>query len=393
MEKLVYFDNAATTKIYPEVLREMLPYFSKIYSNPSGIYEFSTKAKKAADLSRERIAQLINAQPEEIYFTSGGTESDNWALKSTAQSLRKKGNHIITSKIEHPAILNTCRYLEKNGYEVTYLDVDHGGKVNPEQLMDYIKKNTIIISIMFANNEVGTIQPIKQIGEIARANHILFHTDAVQAFGQIPIDVREMNIDMLSASAHKLHGPKGIGCLYINKNVSIDSFMHGGSQENKLRAGTLNVPGIVGFGKAAHMALLKMDEKVQYETKLRNYMIKEILSKVPHTTLNGFREDRLPNNTNFCFQFIEGESLLIILDTLGICASTGSACSAGSKNPSHVLMAMGQTEDEAHGSLRLTLSDNTTMEEVNYVVEAVAEAVGNLRKMSTEYSEYMQQKN
>lgn len=386
MEKLVYFDNAATTKIYPEVLKEMLPYFSKIYSNPSGIYEFSARAKMATDLSRERIAKLINANPQEIYFTSGGTESDNWALKSLAQALRKKGNHIITSKIEHHAILNTCKYLENNGFEVTYLDVDGDGMVNPEQVMDCIKKSTIIISVMFANNEVGTIQPIKQIGRIAKENRVLFHTDAVQAFGQIPIDVKELNIDLLSASAHKLHGPKGTGCLYISSEVDITPFMHGGSQENKLRAGTLNVPGIVGFGKAAEIALGKMPEKVKYETELRDYLIDSVIKNVPYTKLNGHRSNRLPNNTNFSFKFIEGESLLIILDTLGICASTGSACSAGSKDPSHVLVAMGKTEDEAHGSLRLTLSDTTTREEVDYVVESVAESVESLRKMSTEYS-------
>lgn len=386
MEKLVYFDNAATTKIYPEVLKEMLPYFSKIYSNPSGIYEFSARAKMATDLSRERIAKLINANPQEIYFTSGGTESDNWALKSLAQALRKKGNHIITSKIEHHAILNTCKYLENNGFEVTYLDVDGDGMVNPEQVMDCIKKSTIIISVMFANNEVGTIQPIKQIGRIAKENRVLFHTDAVQAFGQIPIDVKELNIDLLSASAHKLHGPKGTGCLYISSEVDITPFMHGGSQENKLRAGTLNVPGIVGFGKAAEIALGKMPEKVKYETELRDYLIDSVIKNVPYTKLNGHRSNRLPNNTNFSFRFIEGESLLIILDTLGICASTGSACSAGSKDPSHVLVAMGKTEDEAHGSLRLTLSDTTTREEVDYVVKSVAESVESLRKMSTEYS-------
>lgn len=386
MEKLVYFDNAATTKIYPEVLKEMLPYFSKIYSNPSGIYEFSARAKMATDLSRERIAKLINANPQEIYFTSGGTESDNWALKSLAQALRKKGNHIITSKIEHHAILNTCKYLENNGFEVTYLDVDGDGMVNPEQVMDCIKKSTIIISVMFANNEVGTIQPIKQIGRIAKENRVLFHTDAVQAFGQIPIDVKELNIDLLSASAHKLHGPKGTGCLYISSEVDITPFMHGGSQENKLRAGTLNVPGIVGFGKAAEIALEKMPEKVKYETELRDYLIDSVIKNVPYTKLNGHRSNRLPNNTNFSFRFIEGESLLIILDTLGICASTGSACSAGSKDPSHVLVAMGKTEDEAHGSLRLTLSDTTTREEVDYVVKSVAESVESLRKMSTEYS-------
>lgn len=386
MEKLVYFDNAATTKIYPEVLKEMLPYFSKIYSNPSGIYEFSARAKMATDLSRERIAKLINANPQEIYFTSGGTESDNWALKSLAQALRKKGNHIITSKIEHHAILNTCKYLENNGFEVTYLDVYGDGMVNPEQVMDCIKKSTIIISVMFANNEVGTIQPIKQIGRIAKENRVLFHTDAVQAFGQIPIDVKELNIDLLSASAHKLHGPKGTGCLYISSEVDITPFMHGGSQENKLRAGTLNVPGIVGFGKAAEIALEKMPEKVKYETELRDYLIDSVIKNVPYTKLNGHRSNRLPNNTNFSFRFIEGESLLIILDTLGICASTGSACSAGSKDPSHVLVAMGKTEDEAHGSLRLTLSDTTTREEVDYVVKSVAESVESLRKMSTEYS-------
>ena len=383
MEKLIYLDNAATTKIYSDVLREMLPYFSKIYSNPSGIYEFSSKAREATELARSRIAKLINADADEIYFTSGGTEADNWALKCAAKANRKKGKHIVTTKIEHHAVLNTCRSLENEEYEVTYLEVDKDGMVNPEHVMDVVKKGTIIISVMAANNEVGTIQNIAQIGRIARANNVLFHTDAVQAFGQIPIDVKKMNIDMLSASAHKLHGPKGVGCLYINKNVGIEPFMHGGSQEKKLRAGTLNVPGIVGFGKAADIALNKMDEKIKKETELRDYLINGMMENVPECTLNGHKTMRLPNNTNFCFKHIEGESLVIILDTMGICCSSGSACSAGSKNPSHVLVAMGQTDDDAHGALRLTLSENTTTEELDYTIAAVKKSVNGLRTMSS----------
>lgn len=382
MEKLIYLDNAATTKIYSDVLKEMLPYFSKIYSNPSGIYEFSAKARDATEVARDRIAKLINSDTDEIYFTSGGTESDNWAIKCVAAMNRNKGRHIITSKIEHHAVLNTCRALEREGFEITYIDVDKNGMIKPEHVMDAVRKDTILISIMSANNEVGTIQPINQIGKIAKANNILFHTDAVQAFGQIPIDVKEMNIDMLSASAHKLHGPKGVGCLYINKNIQMEPFMHGGAQEKKMRAGTLNVPGIAGFGKAADIAREKMQEKIKKETKLRDYMIKEMLSNIPDCTLNGHKSMRLPNNTNFCFKNIEGESLVIILDTMGICCSSGSACSAGLKNPSHVLLAMGQSEDDAHAALRLTISESTTIEEIDYTLDAIEKTVKKLRSMS-----------
>lgn len=389
MEKLIYLDNAATTNINTEVLKEMLPYFSKIYGNPSGIYEFALKARKAVEISRKRIAKLINAESDEIYFTSGGTESDNWALISTAYCYSNKGNHIITSKIEHAAVMKTCEALEKNGFDVTYVDVDEKGLVDVQQLENAITDKTIMISIMFANNEVGTIQPIMDIGEIARKHNIIFHTDAVQAFGQIPVDVNSMNIDMLSASAHKLNGPKGAGCLYIRKNIKIIPFINGGSQEKKLRAGTLNVPGIAGFGKAAEIAGGNLQTKARKEIEMRDYLIAEILKRIPYTKLNGDRTKRLPNNTNFCFRFIEGESLLIILDAKGICASSGSACSAGLKHPSHVLKAMYNSEEEAHSSLRMTLSQDTTREDIDYAIDTIVNAVDSLRRMSTEYEEFL----
>ena len=389
MAKLIYLDNAATTQVYPEVLDAMLPYFTEHYGNPSAIYSFAGESKKAVDEARANVAALINARTEDIYFTGGGSESDNWALKATAEAYESKGKHIITSRIEHHAILHTCAYLEQKGYEVTYLDVDEDGKISLEELEKAIRPDTILISIMSANNEIGTIQPIKEIGKIAHDHGVLFHTDAVQAFGHIPIDVEEMNIDMLSASGHKINGPKGIGVMYIRKGVKIRSFIHGGAQERKRRAGTHNVPGIVGIGTAAKLAKENMEERSAKEIALRDHLIERVLKEIPYTRLNGHRTDRLPNNANFCFRFIEGESMLILLDQAGICGSSGSACTSGSLDPSHVLLAIGLPHEIAHGSLRLTLSEENTMEEMDYVVEQIKEIVSYLRGMSPLYEDYM----
>ena len=381
MKKLIYLDNAATTKTAPEVVEAMLPYFSEAYGNPSSIYSLAGESKKAIDEARETIAEALGAQPEEIYFTAGGTESDNWALKAAAEFYRKKGNHIITTKIEHHAILHSCQWLEKQGFEVTYLDVDENGVVKLEELKKAIRPATILISVMFANNEIGTIQPIREIGEIAHEKGILFHTDAVQAFGQLPIHVDDFHIDMLSASGHKLNGPKGIGFLYIRKGVKIRSFIHGGAQERKRRAGTENVPGIVGLGKAVERAVGTMKERTDRERELRDYLIQRVLSEIPYTRLNGHRNLRLPNNANFSFQFIEGESLLIMLDMEGICASSGSACTSGSLDPSHVLLAIGLPHEIAHGSLRLTLNEEITKEDLDFVVDTLKKIVERLRNM------------
>lgn len=389
MNKLIYLDNAATTKTAPEVLDAMIPYFVENYGNPSSVYSFAAGNKEAVTQQREVIAQALGAQKEEIYFTAGGSEADNWALKATAEAYKGKGNHIITTKIEHHAILHTAEYLERQGFEVTYLDVDEDGVVKLDDLKEAIKPTTILISVMFANNEIGTIQPIKEIGKIARENGVLFHTDAVQAFGQVPIDVDECNIDMLSASGHKLNGPKGIGFLYIRKGVKIRSFVHGGAQERKRRAGTENVPGIIGIGTATARAIRTMEERTAKEIELRNYLIARILGEIPYVKLNGHPEKRLPNNANFSFRFIEGESLLIMLDMKGICASSGSACTSGSLDPSHVLLAIGLPHEIAHGSLRLTLSEETTKEELDYVVDCLKEIVANLRKMSPLYEDFV----
>ena len=386
---MIYLDNAATTKTAPEVVEAMLPYFSELYGNPSSVYQFSQKSKEAIAASRETIAGALGAKPEEIYFTAGGTEADNWAIKAAAEAYRAKGNHIITSKIEHHAVLHTCQWLEKQGYEVTYLDVDESGIVKLDQLKKAVRPETILISIMFANNEIGTIQPVKEIGQIAREHGILFHTDAVQAFGQIPIQVDELGIDMLSSSGHKLNGPKGIGFLYIRKGVKIRSFIHGGAQERKRRAGTENVPGIVGYGAAVERAVRTMEERTAMERKLRDHLIDRVLHEVPYTRLNGHRTRRLPNNANFSFQFVEGESLLIMLDMEGICGSSGSACTSGSLDPSHVLLAIGLPHEIAHGSLRLTLSEETTKEELDYVVEAIKKIVEKLRGMSPLYEDFV----
>lgn len=389
MKKMIYLDNAATTRTAPEVVEAMLPYFSELYGNASTVYEFGGKSKEAVSQARETIAHAIGAKDNEIYFTAGGSESDNWALKCTAEAYRDKGKHIITSKIEHHAILHTCEWLEKNGFEVTYLDVDEFGVVKLEELKKAIRPDTILISIMFANNEIGTIEPVAEIGKIAREHGILFHTDAVQAFGQVPINVDELNIDMMSSSGHKLNGPKGIGFLYIRGGVKIRSFVHGGAQERKRRAGTENVPGIVGFGKAVELALATMEERTARERELRDHLIERVLKEIPFARVNGDRVNRLPNNVNICFQFVEGESLLIMLDMKGICGSSGSACTSGSLDPSHVLLAIGLPHEIAHGSLRLTLGEDTTLEDIDYTVDAIKEIVTQLREMSPLYEDYM----
>ncbi len=391
MEKIIYLDNAATTQISEDVLKAMLPFFRQIYSNPSAVYRFAEESKKAVDGARQQAACLIGAKTEEIYFTGGGSESDNWALKAVAETYSSKGKHIITSKIEHHAILHTCTYLEKQGYEVTYLNVDKEGKISLEELKAAIRSDTILISIMTANNEIGTIQPIAEIGKIAHENGVLFHTDAVQAYGHIPINVDNMNIDMLSASGHKFNAPKGIGILYIRKGVKVGSFIHGGAQERNRRAGTSNVPGIVGFGKAAQIAGETIKERTIKEIDLRNHLIERVLSEIPYVRLNGHKTDRLPNNANFCFRFIEGESLLILLDQLSICASSGSACTSGSLDPSHVLLAIGLPHEIAHGSLRITLSEENTLEEIDFVVEELKRIVEKLRKMSPLYEDFIKE--
>ena len=389
MNKTIYMDNAATTRVLPEVFEEMKPYFLEQYGNPSSVYSFVNDAKKVVDQARVTISDFINAKPQEIYFTAGGSESDNWALKATAEAYANKGKHIITSKIEHHAILHTCEYLERRGFEVTYLDVDENGIVDLEQLKASIRPDTILISIMTANNEIGTIEPIKEIGAIAKEHGILFHTDAVQAYGHITIDVDEAHIDMLSVSGHKFNGPKGIGFLYIRTGVKIGSFIHGGAQERKRRAGTLNVPGIVGIKKATEIARDTLKERSEYETKLRDYAIDRILNEIPFTRLNGDRKKRLPNNMNFCFRFIEGESMLILLDQKGVCASSGSACTSGSLDPSHVLLAIGLPHEIAHGSIRLTISEENTKEEIDFVIDNLKQIIERLRAMSPLYADYV----
>lgn len=389
MSKCIYMDNAATTQVYPEVFDAMKPYFTEFYGNPSSIYSFAGNSKKAVEDARKTIADFLGARTEEIYFTGGGSESDNWALKATADAYANKGKHIITSKIEHHAILHTCEYLEKKGFEVTYLDVDENGFVNPADVEKAIRPDTILVSIMTANNEIGTIEPIAEIGKIAKDHGVLFHTDAVQAFGHIPMNVDEMNIDMLSASGHKINGPKGIGIMYIRKGVKIGSFVHGGAQERQRRAGTHNVPGIVGIGKAVELARDNMKERMEYETKLRDHLISRVMEEIPYAKLNGDKVKRLPNNVNVCFRFIEGESMLILLDQNGVCGSSGSACTSGSLDPSHVLLAIGLPHEIAHGSLRLTLSEDITMEQIDYTVDKLKEIVARLREMSPLYEDFV----
>lgn len=387
-------DNAATTRTAPEVVEAMLPYFSEYYGNPSSVYELAGASKKAINEAREKISQVIGAKPNEIYFTSGGSEADNWAIKETYEAYKEKGNHIITTKVEHHAVLHTCQWLEKQGAKVTYLDVDENGIIRLEDLERAITPETILISVMAANNEIGSLMPVKEIGMIAKEHGVLFHTDAVQAFGQISLDVDECHIDMLSSSAHKINGPKGIGCLYIRKGLKLRSFIHGGAQERKRRAGTENVPGIVGYGKAAELAMTTMKERTAGEREVRDYMIEKIKKEVPYCRLNGHPVLRLPNNVNFSFQFIEGESLLIMLDMEGICASSGSACTSGSLDPSHVLLAIGLPHEIAHGSLRLTIGEETTKEDVDFVVEKIKGIVERLRNMSPLYEDFVRkQKN
>lgn len=386
---MIYLDNAATTKVSEEVFEAMKPYFCEIYANPSAIYSFAGKSMKGIDEARAKVAALLGAKPNEIYFTAGGSEADNWAIKAVAEANKDKGRHIITSSIEHHAVLHTCQYLEKQGYEVTYVGVDENGTIKLEELEAAIRPDTILISVMAANNEIGTIEPLKEIGAIAREHGILFHTDAVQAYGHIPLPVDELSIDLLSASGHKLHGPKGVGFLYIRNGVRVGSFIQGGAQERSRRAGTLNTAGIVGMGEAARIAAEQMEESISRQTKLRDYLIDRVLSEIPYSRLNGERANRLPGNANFCFRFIEGESLLILLDQKGICASSGSACTSGSLDPSHVLLAIGLPHEIAHGSLRLTLSEETTKEEIDYTVDELKKIVERLRSMSPLYEDFV----
>ena len=389
MKTKLYFDNAATTPVREEVLQEILPYFREYYGNASSVYAIAKESKKALEKARAQVAAAINAQPEEIYFTAGGSESDNTALRGVAEAYASKGNHIITTKIEHHAILHTAEYLEKHGAEVTYLNVDEYGKISLEELEKAIRPETVLISVMFANNEIGTIQPIKEIGEIARKHGVLFHTDAVQAVGHVPIDVEKMHIDLLSMSGHKLGAPKGIGALYIRKGVKVEPLIFGGAQEKKQRAGTENIPGIVGIGKAAELAVAEMEATTAKLVALRDKLIKGILENIPYSRLNGHPTDRLPGNCNISFSYIEGESLLLLLDALGIAASSGSACTSGSLDPSHVLMAIGLPHETAHGSLRLTMDRDNTEEEIDFILEKLPGIVQRLRDMSPVYEDAM----
>lgn len=389
MEKrIIYLDNAATTPMDSEVLESMLSFMREQYGNPSAIYSMGSSAKKAVNQAKRRIAAILNAKQEEIFFTAGGTEADNWALKMVMETYRYKGRHLITTAIEHHAILHTCRYLETQGVEVTYLGVDEDGVIDLEELKQAIRPDTVLISVMFANNEVGTVEPIREIGEIARERGILFHTDAVQAFGQVPIDTEEMHIDLLSASGHKINGPKGVGFLYIRSGLELHSMLHGGAQESGRRAGTENVPGIAGMAVAAQKAADNMKTKGAAEMKLRDYLIDRIEREIPYCRLNGHRTKRLPGNVNFSFRFIQGESLVLMLDRKGICTSSGSACTSGELNPSHVLLALGRNEEEAEGALRITLSEKNSMEEMEFVVECLKEAVQKLRSISTQYTDF-----
>ena len=392
MSKNIYLDNAATTAVAPEVLEAMKPYFCEEYGNPSSAYEFSGKIAAKVEEARKIIAESIGAKSKEIFFTSGGSESDNWAIKGVADALKEKGNHIITTKIEHHAVLSTCEFLEKHGYEVTYLDVDDKGLVDPKDLEAAIRAETILVSIMFANNEIGTIEPIAELGRIAHEHGVYFHTDSVQAFAHVPINVDEMNIDILSASAHKIRGPKGIGFLYIRNGIKISNLIHGGGQERGRRAGTTNTAGIIGFAKAVELANAHMEENIKYETALRDRLIEKVLEEIPFTRVNGDRINRLSNNANFCFRFIEGESLLIMLDQKGICCSSGSACTSGSLDPSHVLLAIGLPNEIAHGSLRLTLSAETTEKDIDYTIESLKAIVERLRSMSPLYEDFLKNK-
>lgn len=376
---MIYLDNAATTRTAPEVVEAMMPYLTSDFGNPGAVYSLGSSAKRAVNEARKAVAKLIGVRQEEIYFTAGGTEADNWAVRAAAESCREKGRHIITTKIEHHAVLRVCQDLERQGYNVTYLDVDEYGIVKMEELKRALRADTILISVMYANNEIGAIEPIGEIGRLAREKGILFHTDAVQAFGQIPIDAEELCVDMLSASAHKINGPKGTGMLYVRSGIAVPPFIRGGAQERNRRAGTENVPGIVGFGAAAERALGIMEEKGRREREMRDYLIRRIEAEIPFCRLNGHRTQRLPGNVNFSFSSVEGESLLIMLDMKGICASSGSACTSGALDPSHVLLAIGLKAEEARGSVRLTLSEDNTMEEMDVVADSLKELVGRLR--------------
>lgn len=382
MSKIIYLDNSATTKIHPEVVESMMPYLTQLYGNASSIYQIGRESRKAVDSARDLVAKALGATSSEIFFTSGGTEADNWAIKGVAFANEKKGKHIITTNIEHHAVLHTCQYLEKQGFEVTYLPVKENGIVDVKDLESAIRKDTILISVMFANNEIGTIQPIKEIGEIAKEKGIYFHTDAVQAIGNIPIDVNTFNIDLLSLSGHKFNGPKGVGALYIRRGVNITNLLHGGAQERTKRAGTESVAGIVGLGKAIEIATKDIEKKSKYLTELRDMTIKKLLTAIPNTILNGDPIKRLPGNVNVCFKYIEGESILLMLDMRGICASSGSACTSGSLDPSHVLLAIGLPHEIAHGSLRLTFSTENTKEDVEYLLDTLPPIVERLREMS-----------
>ncbi|MCQ2526738.1 MAG: cysteine desulfurase NifS [Lachnospiraceae bacterium] len=389
MMENIYLDNAATTKIDPEVIEAMKPYLLAEYANPSSTYTFAGQIHGKVDDARKTIADFIKAKESEIYFTSGGSESDNWAIKGVADALSAKGKHIITTKIEHHAVLHTCEFLEKHGYEVTYLEVDEYGLVDVKKFEEAIRPDTILASIMFANNEIGTIEPIAELGRIAHEHGVVFHTDAVQAFGHIRIDVNAMNIDLLSASAHKLNGPKGVGLLYIKSGLKITNLIHGGAQERGRRAGTTNAAGIIGFGKAVELADSRLEATNAYETKLRDKLIARVTSEIPYVRFNGHPEKRLSNNTNFCFRFIEGESLLILLDQDHICASSGSACTSGALDPSHVLLAIGLPHEIAHGSIRFTLSAETKEEDIDYTVDALKKIVERLRSMSPLYEDFV----
>lgn len=388
---MIYLDNAATTRTLPQAVQAMLPWFSEKYGNASSIYRLGEESRKLVAQTRRQIADSLHGEPSEIYFTSGGTEADNWALIAAAEAYAFKGKHIITSKIEHHGVLHACEYLEKRGCQITYVGVDERGIVNLQELEAAIRPDTILISIMFANNEIGTLQPIGEIGKLARERGILFHTDAVQAYGHVPIDVEALSIDLLSASGHKLGGPKGIGFLYMKKGLKLGSFLHGGAQERGKRAGTENVPAIAGLGAAVAYAFEDMDKRAEKIGRLRDYLIEKIEKEIPHCHLNGHREKRLPNNVNFCFRFIEGESLLIMLDMKGICASSGSACTSGSLDPSHVLLAIGLPHEIAHGSLRLTLGEENSQEEMDRTVEAIKEIVEKLRQMSPLYEDFVKE--
>lgn len=393
MEKLIYMDNAATTPVRKEVLDSIIPYFTTKYGNASSVYKLGQTSKKAVETAREQVAQALGADTSEIYFTAGGSESDNWALRGVTEALKEKGNHVITTNIEHHAILHTSQYLEENGFEVTYLSVDEYGKISVDELEAAIRPTTVLISVMMANNEIGTIEPIEQIGEIAHKHGITFHTDAVQAVGHVPIDVNKMNIDLLSLSGHKLGAPKGIGAIYIRKGTKIKQLIFGGAQERKRRAGTENVPAIVGLGKAIELANAEMVEEVKRLTALRDKLINGIMQAVPNSRLNGHPTDRLPGNCNISFAFVEGESVLMLLDMNGICASSGSACTSGSLDPSHVLLSLGLKHEEAHGSVRLTLGYENTEEDVDYVLEKLPSIIERLRSMSPLYEDYINGKN